>query len=131
MLTPLGTMALLAASAPASKCDIAMENWCIAQLPSSVSMKEVSGRREWIVYINNDVSRSTVRIVEDKFCDGYLTYRLATDGKLNYQALSINECGLHISVLSKERNVPSSALIERLVFVRKGSSWLPLRLPAS
>lgn len=126
MLITIGVAASLAIAAPASKCDISMENWCIAQLPSSVTMKETSGHREWTISLNEDVSSSIIRIVEDKFCDGSLDHRRVQVSDKEFKLLSASDCGLHIHVLSKEENISSKTLIERSIFLRKDDRWLPV-----
>lgn len=128
MLIAIGIMAVFAGSAPALKCDIAMENWCIAQLPSSVSMKDAPRRREWTVSLNKDVSASTIRIIEDKFCDGVLDYKRTQGSGREFHILSASDCGVHVSVLEKEPNVASKALVEKVILLRKSSGWLPLKL---
>jgi hypothetical protein len=128
MLVAIGIMAFFAGSAPALKCDIAMENWCIVQLPSSVSMKDAPRSREWTVSLSKDVSESKIRIIEDKFCDGILSYKPNQNSDEEFQILSTDNCGIHISVLKKEPAVASRALVERLILLRKTGDWVPLEL---
>lgn len=128
MLMAIVMMASFVGSAPAIKCDIAMGNWCIAQLPSSISMKDTSRRREWTVSLSKDVSASTIRIVEDKFCDGHLKYNGAKATEGDFQILSSGGCGIHVTVLAKEPNIASKELVERLVLIRESGGWVPLKL---
>jgi hypothetical protein len=126
MLIAIGIMAYFVGSAPALRCDIAMENWCIAQLPSSVSMKDTSKHREWTISLSEDVSASIIRIVEDKLCDGHLSYSGEKNSSGEFQILSAENCGIHVTVLEKKPDIASKVLVEQLILIKNGNGWVPL-----
>lgn len=127
MMMFLSALALYSSSqAPATKCEIAMEKWCIVQLTSTVQMKDTGLAREWTISLNQDVVAANIRIVEDKFCDGELRFDRIRNAKNEFTISSSGNCGLRVSVYAENQSVDSQALLYQIIMLRKDNRWLPL-----
>ncbi len=127
MLAIFGGLALLAStSLPSPSCEIAMRNWCIAQLPHTIEMKEADGTREWRILTSSDFAKAEVRIIEDRFCGGELSVdsRSASDGSFAF--VSEAGCGFRVSVSGNDPAVNPRFIVGYLIRLKRGEHWVPV-----
>lgn len=104
-----------------------MTKWCIVQLPSMIEMRDTGKTREWTIFTTADTTIAQIRISEDKFCDGDLTYLPgSTSGTFKFEAPG-NRCGLRVSVSGQSASVSPNALVQMLIMLKRHDRWEPVR----
>jgi hypothetical protein len=114
-------------SSPPIVCEISMEEWCIVQLPSTIEMHQTGRTREWTITTNADTARAQVRISENKFCDGELSFQ-GDAGLSAYRFEALREhCGLTVVVSGQDPNVRPKTVVEMLIMLKRGGQWQTVR----